>query len=86
MTTAQKLQEIIEKGGFASKVATTVLNSENFKCSWKQFEVIKDAHDSEFLFWEEMNVVTEKSMVTNNASFQDWNQEQIDRAKRTHLY
>jgi H2-forming N5,N10-methylenetetrahydromethanopterin dehydrogenase-like enzyme len=55
MTTAQKLNEIIEKGGFEAKVAATILNSGTLKCSWKQWEIIQSSHDD--LDWTELNTV-----------------------------
>lgn len=81
-TTAEKLQEIIANGGFAAKVATTILNSKGYKCSWKQWEIIRCSHDD--LDFLELNIGND--MVRSNARFLDCNQEQINRAIRNHLY
>lgn len=83
MTTAQKLQEIIEKGGFEAKVAATILNSKNFKCSWKQWETINCSHDE--LDFSELNLVTDESIAVNGASFQDRDEAIRAEQKRSHL-
>lgn len=83
MKTAEKLQEIIAKGGFEGKVAATILASENFKCSWKQWEIIRCSHDD--LDFLELNVVTEKSMVLNNAAFIEKNESRMAEQRKTHL-
>lgn len=82
MNNSQKLvKEIADaNNGFASHVAQTVLKSG--KCSYKQFQILNE-RASDFLDLDELDNID----ITNlkSASFENWNQEQIDRAKRTHL-
>lgn len=79
MTTKEKLQEIIEKGGFEARVATAILKSPNLFCSEEQWEVIRCSHDD--LDWTELNTVDIHNL--RHARFENFNDAEIARQKKS---